>query len=156
MTNIRFLHLADRPDAIPLVADWYFEEWGYLNPAATPDRIAEKLSAALNRDCIPLVVLAVEGDAVIGAAELKYREMTVFPEREHWLGGVFVTSERRGYGVATRLIDSVVDTARTLGVRVLHLQTPQLDGGLYLKLGWQRGEQVRYNGLDVLVMAREI
>lgn len=156
MTGVQFLKLADRPDAIPQVAAWYFEEWGYLNPAATADRIADKLAASLNRDSIPLVVLAVDGDAVVGAAELKYREMTIYPEKEHWLGGVFVAPKHRGRGVAARMIDSVVDTARTLGVKLLHLQTPQLDGGLYLKLGWRRIEQVHYNGLDVLVMEREI
>ncbi|MGB5624829.1 MAG: GNAT family N-acetyltransferase [Woeseiaceae bacterium] len=156
MKSLRFHKLADRPDAVPLVAEWYFGEWGHLNPAATPEKIAARLSASMNRDAIPLVVLAVTGDEVIGSAELKYREMTIYPEKEHWLGGVFVVPEHRGKGVAARLIDAVINSARVLGVDVLHIQTERLDGGLYLKLGWQRTEQVRYRGLDVLVMEREL
>ena len=156
MKALRFENLADRPGAVPLVAEWYFGEWGYLNPASTPEKVAAKLLASMNRDAIPLVVLAVMGDEVIGSAELKYREMTIYPEKEHWLGGVFVVPEHRGRGVAARLIDAVVNSARILGVDVLHIQTKRLDGGLYLKLGWQRTEQICYRGLDVLVMQREL
>jgi len=156
MTALRFQNLAARPDAVPLVAEWYFGEWGHLNPAATPEKIAARLFASMNRDAIPLVVLAVMGDEVIGSAEIKYREMTIYPEKEHWLGGVFVVPEHRGKGVAARLIDAVVNSARVLGVDVLHIQTERLDGGLYPKLGWQRTEQICYRGLDVLVMEREL
>lgn len=156
MKALQFENLADRPDAVPLVAEWYFGEWGYLNPAATLEKVAARLFASMNRDAIPLVVLAVMGDEIIGSAELKYREMTIYPEKEHWLGGVFVVPEHRGEGVAARLIDAVVNSARVLGVDVLHIQTERLDGGLYLKLGWQRTEQICYRGLDVLVMQREL
>jgi GNAT superfamily N-acetyltransferase len=102
------------------------------------------------------VMLAVMGDEVIGSAELKFREMTIYPEKEHWLGGVFVVAEHRDKGVAARLIDAVVNSARVLGVDVLHIQTLRLDGGLYQKLGWQRTEQICYRGLDVLVMERKL
>ena len=156
MKALRFEFLADRPAALPLLARWYFGEWGQLNPATSTERIAAKLSESMNRDSIPLVMLAVMGDEVIGSAELKYREMTIYPEKEHWLGGVFVVPEHRGKSVAAQLIDAVIDTARTLGVEVLHLQTERLDGGLYRKLGWQREEQVGHRGLEVLVMQRTL
>lgn len=156
MKALRFENLADRPDAVPLIAKWYFNQWGYLNPAATMEKVAARLFASMNRDTIPLVMLAVLDDEVIGSAELKYREMTIYPEKEHWLGGVFVVSEHRGKGVAARLIDAVVNSARVLGVDVLHIQTERLDGGLYHKLGWLRTEQICYRGLDVLVMEREL
>lgn len=156
MQALRFENLADRPDAVPLIAAWYFNQWGHLNPAVTPEKIAAKLFASMNRDAIPLVVLAVMDDEVIGSAQLKYREMTIYPEKEHWLGGVFVAPEHRGNGVAVRLIDAIVNSARALGVDVLHIQTERLDGGLYPKLGWRRSEQICYRGLDVLVMEREL
>jgi GNAT superfamily N-acetyltransferase len=156
MKALRFQNLADRLDAVPLLGEWYFGEWGHLNPAATPEKIAARLFASMNRDAIPLVMLAVMGDEVIGSAELKYREMTIYPEKEHWLGGVFVVPEHRDKGVAARLIDAVVNSARVLGVDVLHIQTLRLDGGLYQKLGWQRTEQICYRGLDVLVMERKL
>ncbi len=147
--------LADRPEAMPLVAGWYFAEWGHLNPSATLERVRAKLLASMNRDAIPLTVLAVIDEEVVGAAQLKYREMPMFPEKEHWLGGVYVAPEHRGHAIAARLADSVVETARNLGVKTLHIQTERLDGGLYARLGWTPVEQVN-RGPDVLVMQRAL
>jgi GNAT superfamily N-acetyltransferase len=58
---------------------------------------------------------------IVGTASLKYREMDIYPEKEHWLGGVFVSAEYRGRGIATRLVDGALEMARTLGVKMLYL-----------------------------------
>ena len=155
MEDLRIEYLADRPEAAPLVAEWYFAEWGHLNPAATLERTRDKLVASMNRDAIPLTVLAVIDEDVVGTAQLKYREMPMFPEKEHWLGGVYVVPEYRGQDIAAQLVDSVVEAARNLGVQTLHIQTERLDGGLYARLGWAPVEQVN-RGIDVLVMQRAL
>ena len=156
MNDLKFEYLADRPESVPLVAGWYFAEWGHLNPAATLERVHDKLVASMNREAIPLTVLAVVDQEVVGAAQLKYREMPVFPEKEHWLGGVYVASEHRGRGISAQLVDSMITTARHLGVQTLHIQTERLDGGLYARLGWTPVEQASNHGLDVLVMERQL
>lgn len=156
MKDLIFEYLADRPESVPLVAGWYFAEWGYLNHSATLEGVRRKVSASMNRDAIPLTVLAVIDEEVVGAAQLKYREMPIFPDKEHWLGGVFVASEHRGQGIAKQLVHSVVETAGKLGVTTLHIQTERLDGGLYARLGWTPVEQASNHGLDVLVMERPL
>lgn len=156
MEDLRFACLSDNPESASLIAGWYFAEWGHLNSSATVESIREKLIATTHGDAIPMTVLAVLDEAVVGSAQLKYREMQIYPEKEHWLGGVFVVPEHRRKGIAARLVEAVVGSARSLGVEVLHLQTPELDGGLYLKLGWRPAEQLRYKGIDVLVMEREL
>ncbi len=148
--------LSDRPDAAATVAEWYFAEWGQKIPGLSRERLTAKVQASLNRDRLPLIVLAIEDGEVVGATELKYREMDIYPEMEHWLGGVFVTPRCRGRGVASFLASSVVDIAWRLGVQVLHLQTEHETGGLYARLGWKPMERVRYKGTSVLVMARAI
>ena len=153
---MEFVYLADRPDAVSLIAQWYFDEWGHLRPGTTFERVLDNVSAALHRDRIPLILLAVLGGEIVGTAELKHREMDIFPEKKHWLGGVLVPVEHRGTGIAVSLIGKIVEIAASLGVRVLYLQTQQLDGGLYARLGWKPYRQVRYKGLDVLVMELDI
>lgn len=153
---VNFVCLADRPDALETIANWYFDEWGHSRPGAAQEHIVTKLEGSMNRDRLPLVVLAVDGPEVIAAAELKYHEMSIYPEREHWLGGVYVASEHRGRGLAARLIEHAVAIAASLGVEVLNLQTQRRDGGLYSRLGWQPVEQVNYRGIDVLLMQRRI
>ena len=41
-------------------------------------------------------------------------------------------------------------------MRQLHLQTEQLDGGIYARLGWAPREQIEYRGIQVLVMENDL
>jgi len=148
--------LANKENAIPVLARWYFEEWGHLEKGNTLDKVTEKLHGYLNTDKIPLIVLAVERGEILGAAQLKYREMDIYPEKEHWLGGVYVSKNHRGNKLAEQIIRKVVSIAGKLDVHKLYLQTENLSGGLYTRLGWRPIEQVNYRGLDVLVMEKEI
>ena len=129
---------------------------GTLRKRKTLDKVTEKLHGYLNTDKIPLIVLAVEGGEILGAAQLKYREMDIYPEKEHWLGGVYVSKKYRGNKVAENVIGKVVSVAKELNVYKLYLQTEDLSGGLYSRLGWRPLEQVNYRGLDVLVMENQI
>jgi predicted N-acetyltransferase YhbS len=149
---MEFVLLADRPDAIPTVAGWYVREWHRVMPGHNYERTCERLRGKLNRDRLPMHVLAVEGGEVIGVVQLKVREMSIYPEREHWLGTLFVRPESRGKGVGSALCRAAKERAAALGVEMLHLQTEDLSGGLYARLGWRGVEQVWYNGVRVLVM----
>ncbi|WP_394211331.1 GNAT family N-acetyltransferase [Enterovibrio calviensis] len=150
-----FIYLADRPEFLPLVAKWYFNEWGALSNASLED-FTNKLSDYLNTDKIPLLVLAMDGDIAVGAAHLRFHEMSIYPDKEHWLGGVYVDIPYRGKHIASALVTMIEEIALTNGVQQLHLQTEQLDGGLYAKLGWQEIEQVESRGVDVSVRVKSL
>ena len=149
-------YLANRTEYIPTLAQWYFDEWGYLQQDATVTSISSKLQAYLHTDRVPLVILAIEQNTLAGAAQLKFTEMSIYPEKEHWLGGVYVSPDSRNRGIARLIIEHVVAIARNLGVHTLHLQTRDPTGGLYKRLGWQPVESVNYNNVDVLVMERQV
>jgi GNAT superfamily N-acetyltransferase len=151
---MNFKLLADSEDAIPTIARWYFDEWGHLDEGSSVEKFRYKLGKALNRDRVPLVVLAVESDVIIGVTELKFREMDIYPEKEHWLGGVFVPSEHRGRGIASSIVSKASEIAKSFGIATLYLQTERLSGGLYACLGWRGLERVSYKGREVLVMER--
>jgi GNAT superfamily N-acetyltransferase len=148
--------LADHPTAIPKIASWYFDEWGYTKPGRSVAGIAADLKAYLNRHKVPLIVVAIEERVVIGAAQLKFREMDIYPDRVHWLGGVFVDPKYRANGLGSKLINKIAEIGRTLEVRTLYLQTVRLDGGLYARLGWQPLDRVRSSVGDVVVMERHL
>jgi GNAT superfamily N-acetyltransferase len=154
---MHFELIADRPDAIPIVGRWYFEQWGHLAPDSSFERICIALRGSLNRAQLPLILLAIEGQEIVGAAELKPHEMLgLFPDREPWLGGVFVHPDYRNRGVATQLTLRVLKIAESLGLQQLYLQTEKLSGGLYARLGWESVQQVNYRGHDVLVMEKRL
>lgn len=82
--------------------------------------------------------------------------MDIYPEKEHWLGGVYVSQNHRGNKIAEQIIHKVVTVAKNLNVHKLHVQTQHLGGGLYRHLGWRPIEQVNYRGMNVLVMENQI
>jgi len=155
--SIEFAFLADHVDAIPIITKWYFDEWGHLVQGDSMQRTRDRIEGYTNRDEIPFILIAMNGNDVIGAAQLKYREMAeMFPEKEHWLGGVYVAIDYRGQGYGSLLVEQIAKMAPRYGVETLHLQTEALDGGIYARLGWKPYSQVNSRGLDVLVMERRL
>jgi predicted GNAT family N-acyltransferase len=153
--DIKFL--ADRPDAVPTLARWYYNEWGHKEPGNSFEATCERLNGKLNRDIIPIPIIACESDGtVIGAAQLKFREMDIFPEREVWLGGVYVAKGARGRGVGAALVSKVADLAKALKVPEVWLQTEALNGGLYARIGWVLVEKLQYKGENIAVMVRRL
>ena len=157
MAQLEIHFLADRPDALPLVAGWLYTEWGRRDPGNSPEATAERLAAELSRDRLPIVVVAAYNGMVVGTAALKLHELRDrFPELRHWLGGVYVSADARGHGIAGALVRHVEKLAIDRGITVLHLQTERLDGGLYARLGFQPIEQIKHRGIDVMVMVKPL
>ncbi len=155
--QMEFSVLSDLPEAIPQVARWYFDEWGYLLEDDTYERSIERLGAYVEDDQMPVMVLAIEHGEVLGVAQLKLHELEdAYPELENWLGGVYVAEEHRGKGVGARLVERVLEIAPRFGVKKLYLQTEVLDGGLYARLGWKPMEQYQRERLLVLIMERSV
>jgi GNAT superfamily N-acetyltransferase len=149
--------MADRQDAIPMVAKWYFEEWGKNVPGNSIKQTIERINRKLDHHKLPLLILATEDEEVLGVAQLKLHEMDIYPERTYWLGSLFVSSTCRGKGVGTALANQIAKiAAEDFNVKELYLQTEALDGGLYRQIGWHLSETVRYKGVDVAVMVRKI
>lgn len=132
----------------------------------TVSHVESNLSPYLNKDRIPFLLLALDENIgrpakLCGAAELKIREMEIYPadkypEMEYWLGGVYVDRAMRDRRIATRLIEEVIARAKKLGISNLCLQTERLNGGLYTQLGWLPIEEVYYHDRHVLVMKRQL
>jgi GNAT superfamily N-acetyltransferase len=153
---LKFKFLADRKDAIPVVAKWYFEEWGYHVPGNSIDQTIVRITGKLDCNKLPLYILAIEDKRVLGVAQLKQYEMDIYPEKEFWLGGLFVSPIARGRGIGSSLANKITTVAASLNVKEIYLQTEALDGGLYHQLGWQPIETVRSKGFDVTVMVRKL
>ena len=129
---------------------------GYLYKDKTLAKEIEKLQSYLNKDKIPLILLAIDNDEILGVAQLKYHEMSIYPDKTHWLGGVYVSKKHRGKGIAEQIILEIIAKAKELNVRKLYFQTENLSGGLYRRMGWMPIEKVVYHGVNVLVMEKNI
>lgn len=154
--SIDLEYLADHSAFIPQIATWYFNEWGHKEPDNSVQRTCERLNVKLNKDQAPIPIVAIKGGKLIGTAQLKICEMDIYPNREFWLGGVYVDATARKQGVGELLVKRIEEISKQLGVKELFLQTMNLTGGLYARLGWVPAEQVLYKDIQVLVMHKEL
>lgn len=138
----------------PTIAKWYFEEWGYQVDNKTYQDELEKVNSCLNETKLPLLFVAHDEKTIMGVAQLRLHEMKIFPELKHWLGGVYVSKDKRGKGIAAAIISETIKKAKALNIPKLYLQTEKLDGGLYATLGWTAIEKVHDKGVDVLIMEK--
>ena len=154
---MHFALLADRVDAIPIVAKWHFDEWGRFDPDSSYEKTCKIIAEWQNRDRAPLLLLAIENENIVGTAALKPHEMlSVFPDHTPWLGSVFVDPGYRGRGIASQLCGEIVALATSFGTPQLFLQTQRLDGGLYAPLGWRPIQQLNYHGQEVVLMLKQL
>jgi GNAT superfamily N-acetyltransferase len=151
-----FVLLADAPEALDTVAVWYFEQWCRDSGRYSLDQVKQKLAKANSSLGAPMLVVARESGVLVGAAELKIREMPVFPDYEFWLGGVYVAEHARGKGLASALVNEVLGRAKQAGIRRLYLQTEDLSGGVYLRHGFTALQQTESYGGKVLVMVADL
>ena len=155
--SVSFAYLAERRDAVPQIARWWFDEWGHFRPGDTLEALISRMHGLLDREGLPISVVATWEDKIAGVAVLKLHELfDLYPEMNFWLGDVFVAPEFRGRGIGSALAMKIVEIAKSRGISSLHLQTQSLNGGLYAKLGWEKIEQIHHQGYDALVMVKQL
>ncbi len=151
--NIAVDYLADHPDVIPVIARWLFDEWGHRSPDGSVEGMVDNLQDRLQRDALPLALLAHEDKEPIGTVSLKIREVEVRPQYEHWLGTLFVAEPRRRMGIGSLLVGAAADEARRLEISELYLYTRRRDTErLYERLGWAEVERLEYRGRPAVIM----
>lgn len=148
-------YLADHPEYIPELAALHFAEWSFLNPGESLDDKKAYLKSLCGRNGVPTFVIATDGGELVGSASLIARDMDDRPDLTPWLADVFVKPDYRGRGVATSLIQRIESKARSAGVVMLYLYTPDA-AKLYQKLGWRIFEECQYKGIEVLIMSKKI
>ncbi len=156
MTDAAFSRLEDRPEFAPVIARWWFDEWGHESPGLTYQATLARVHASLD-EVLPVTVIAVDGDTPLGVAELKSHELyDTFPTLTPWLGGVFVAPAARGCGLAAELVREIERIATGAGFRRLYLDTERLDGGLYAGMGWRALARYERGTRRRLVMERRV
>lgn len=137
------------------LAEWYHAQWGQ-DAGLSLEQELQRLNPPQDAGGFPHLIAAFDGDQLVGAVQLKRREMQVFPQYEHWLGSVFVADSHRCRGLASGLVEQAAAQAVRMGVSALYLQTEALDGGLYARLGWKPLQEADNCSYRVLVMVRRL
>ena len=148
--------LADHPEAVPQVIAWWHTIWADRmgNDIAA---LQNQLLSVLGKEKLPIQLLAMEQGKPVGTAVLKMQELAdLYPDRQYWLGSVFVDEAHRGSRIASAMTLKIVEMAQARGLPHLYLQTANLSGGLYAKLGWKPVERFDFRGEETLLMCKTL
>jgi predicted N-acetyltransferase YhbS len=145
--------LADRPELAPLLASWFYDEWGRRNPENSLQKVEKRLRQRMNRDKVPLTLVAFQGSEPVGSASLIVHEMETHPVFLHWLASVYVHQPCRQQGIGSLLVQHVAAEAERIGVGELYLYTHSHEE-FYARHGWRPVERPLYHGREVVIMKR--
>src|SRR3954467_6328091 len=137
---MRIEYLSDHPEALPTLAQWQHAEWGHFRPGDTLEKRMVRLRRFSNGDQIPLTVVALDGNEVLGSASLIEHDMATRMELMPWLAGVFVGEQYRRRGIGAELVRRIMAEARGLKVPLLYLYTVHSEK-FYAALGWSLQER---------------
>lgn len=144
-------YLADHPEYLTLLTQWFYEEWSYLNPGKTEEDLRHKLIQRLNTHCFPLTLLALDGQECLGTSSLIFHDMDTHLHLSPWLSSMYVPPNKRNLGIGTHLLKSSLRKAKELGCSKLYLYTPRQSAWCE-KFGWTPIERTHYREEKVTVM----
>ncbi len=150
--EIEINYLENHMAFVPTLAHWFHEQWGHLQPETT---LAQRINR-LNERCaktsaIPITLVAMLDDHVIGTASLVKHDMNVHLELTPWLSSVYVAQKYRRQGIGSQLVNRIVQEAEFMDAKMLYLFTPDRER-FYTRLGWRLLYREKYRGEQVAVM----
>ncbi len=153
--RLRIEYLADRPDCVRVLANWFHDQWGYLSPERNLDDRIEQLRKQTNRTQIPVTFVAFDGDDPVGSASLVESDMDTRPDLSPWLANVYVAISHRNRGIGAKLVNRVLDEADSYGFTTIYLWTPDKKS-FYEKRGWTVMETTIYRNEHATVMSSPV
>jgi GNAT superfamily N-acetyltransferase len=149
-SKLRIEHLADYPEAIPILKEWFESEWGsYYGPTGPGDAQRDLLADA-HRGALPLGIVALDEHELCGVAALRAESIVTHAHLRPWAAAGLVKPCLRRRGIGTALIRALEETARSLGYSHIYCATSTAHH-LLQRRGWQCREQVTYHGEEVCI-----
>src|SRR5262245_27965706 len=127
--------LADMPDSIAVLAEWFHAEWHHYD-RRTVFQIEAQLRECLNRESLPITFLALRGADVVGTATLDTSDLPPYDDPPPWLASLYVLPSWRRVGVGRALVQLIVAFAKERELSPLYLWTPG-STRLYEDCGWK-------------------
>lgn len=116
MSNpIRIELLADRPECIPVLADWFRAEWSPYYGAEGPGDAEHDLRECTGRSAPPAAFVALLDGKPCGTAALKTGSVSTHAHLSPWLAALLVHAGFAGRGVPYFVGDAAILRKRLAG-----------------------------------------
>jgi GNAT superfamily N-acetyltransferase len=153
--HLRIRRLADHPEALPTLREWFESEWAdYYGPTG-PGDAEQDLIAYSSRERLPVGLVAFNDGQLCGIAALKPDSVSTHAHLSPWAGAGLVAPRFRGQGIGANLVSALEGVARDLGYSTIYCATSTA-AGLLTRQGWQLLERVRYDGRDMSIYQKAL
>jgi predicted N-acetyltransferase YhbS len=155
VNKIYWHHIAEYPQAISLLAQWFQNEWSLINETATIDSRQEDLKSRISQKSLPLTMLAIDHQEILGTYSLDLADLPIRPLWSPWLASVFVNPLHRKKGIGTLLVQKGLEHSQFLGIKTLYLFTTNR-ANWYASMGFQVIEKLIYCNERITVMRHKM
>jgi GNAT superfamily N-acetyltransferase len=131
--SIRVGLLIDNPGVLMPLARAYEREWPEWY-GIHGDALAD-LQERSRRAGLPVGLVALEGDAVVGALAIAEKSVPSHAHLSPWIVGFWVEASRRNRGIGAELLASACGHARLSGIARLYAATAA-SSALFIRQGW--------------------
>ena len=136
---------------MPLVAQWFTEEWPQWYGPGGPGNVAADVQAfAASETALPFGMLLFEGPRPIGAAALKAESIPSHTHLGPWAAAGYVLPSHRGRGLGGLLLHALVAKSRTLGFESIYCGTSTAQT-LLARAGWEVLEVIAHAGQPLTI-----
>ena len=144
-----------KPEHVAAVAAGYTAEWpDWYGPEGAADAVAE-LEARAGGEALPLGLVALDGDEVIGSVALSEHSVSSHRHLTPWMIGLWTRPSHRRQGVATQLIVEAVALAAARSAQRLFVATHDAPE-LFKAPNWRLHEAVEYDGRMLMVFVADL
>ncbi len=127
--------LADHPASVKQLGQWMHAAW------PTPGQgVADRAGIfmmCMNRDRVPMTLVALVEDTPVGTVSLLDRSVASHQHLRPWVASLYVAEPWRHAGLATRLVDAAGAAARRLALPAIYIGVAAAARSHYVQHGWQ-------------------
>ncbi len=148
--GLEIFPLADHPEALPVLKQWFESEWeSYYGPTGPGD--AEKdLLAYSSRSKLPIGMVAYLEGELCGIMALKAQSITTHSHLSPWAAAGLVAPPYRRKGIGAQLLVALEGIAKRLDYSRIYTGTSTAVS-LLDRSNWRFMERVQYNGENVSI-----
>lgn len=131
MPQPHILPLTAVPTLLPTLAAWFHDKWG-IPYAAYEESMTDALAGQAS---VPAWYAILEGDRIIGGAGVIANDFHDRPDLTPNICALYIEPDRRGRGLAGKLLDHICADMKEKGISTLYLLTDHT--AFYERYGWE-------------------